>query len=231
MSDPRILLLDEATSALDTQSEGVVQNALDKAAAGRTTITIAHRLSTIKDADRIFVMGDGVILEQGTHGELLSRDGAYARLVHAQKLRETKEREAGADDDTLEGSDADAAAGEEHDAIEKAARDEVPLGRKETGSRSVASEILEQRRAAEGEKMQQHSLPYLFMRVGRLNRDVWSWYTLGSCFAIVTGMVYPAFGIVFGADVFSCSGLVNNADRWYFQVAQSSRSSRPTHMP
>ncbi len=63
VSDPRILLLDEATSALDTQSEGVVQNALDKASAGRTTIAIAHRLSTIKDADQIYVMGGAVLLE------------------------------------------------------------------------------------------------------------------------------------------------------------------------
>ncbi|KAF9230695.1 P-loop containing nucleoside triphosphate hydrolase protein, partial [Melanogaster broomeanus] len=65
VSNPRILLLNEATSALDTQSEGIVQDALDKAAAGRTTITIAHRLSTIKDADCIYVMGDGLVLEQG----------------------------------------------------------------------------------------------------------------------------------------------------------------------
>ena len=92
VSNPKILLLDEATSALDTQSEDIVQDALDKAAAGktficllvqpsyfislgRTTITIAHRLSTIKDADCIFVMGDGLVLEQGTHSELLSAQG------------------------------------------------------------------------------------------------------------------------------------------------------------
>ncbi|KAF9242528.1 P-loop containing nucleoside triphosphate hydrolase protein [Melanogaster broomeanus] len=74
VSDPPILLLDEATSALDTQSEGIVQDALDKAAAGRTTITIAHRLSTIKDADCIYVMGDGIVLEQGTHAKLLGLD-------------------------------------------------------------------------------------------------------------------------------------------------------------
>ncbi|KIJ98323.1 hypothetical protein K443DRAFT_123728 [Laccaria amethystina LaAM-08-1] len=74
-------VLDEATSALDTQSEGIVQDALDKAAAGRTTITIAHRLSTIKDASVVFVMGNGLIVEQGTHNELLQTNGAYARLA------------------------------------------------------------------------------------------------------------------------------------------------------
>ena len=86
VSDPRILLLDEATSALDTQSEGIVQDALDKAAAGRTTITIAHRLSTIKDADCIYVMGEGMVLEKGTHAELLADENStYSRLVNAQR--------------------------------------------------------------------------------------------------------------------------------------------------
>ncbi|KAJ3357639.1 Multidrug resistance protein 1 [Entophlyctis luteolus] len=88
MRDPKILLLDEATSALDTESERVVQVALDSAARNRTTIVVAHRLSTIKNADLIVVMGDGQIIEQGTHNELLDRKGAYADLVAAQALRE-----------------------------------------------------------------------------------------------------------------------------------------------
>ncbi|OTA66793.1 ABC transporter [Hypoxylon sp. EC38] len=86
VSDPKILLLDEATSALDTKSEGVVQAALEAAAEGRTTITIAHRLSTIKDAHNIVVMSKGTIVEQGTHAQLLERDGAYAKLVSAQEI-------------------------------------------------------------------------------------------------------------------------------------------------
>ncbi|KAF8506439.1 P-loop containing nucleoside triphosphate hydrolase protein [Gautieria morchelliformis] len=222
VSDPRILLLDEATSALDTQSEGVVQNALDKAAAGRTTITIAHRLSTIKDADQIFVMGEGVVVERGTHSQLLQSDGAYARLVQAQKLREGNEREAGRDDDTLEGSDAN----EEQDAIEKEAQEEVPLGRRETGSRSLASEILEKRKVEERHKEKIYSLPYLFMRMGRINRETWNWYSIGTCFAIMTGMVYPAFGIVYGGAIqtFQLSGhdLRVQMDRnalWFFLIS------------
>lgn len=88
ISNPKMLLLDEATSALDSQSEGVVQNALDVAAQGRTTIVIAHRLSTIKGADNIVVLNQGAIVEQGTHDELLSRKAAYFDLVEAQRLRD-----------------------------------------------------------------------------------------------------------------------------------------------
>ncbi len=86
-----VLLLDEATSALDTKSEGVVQAALENAAAGRTTITIAHRLSTIKDAHNIVVMSNGQIVEQGTHDDLVEKEGAYFRLVSAQNIAAAEE--------------------------------------------------------------------------------------------------------------------------------------------
>jgi ATP-binding cassette, subfamily B (MDR/TAP), member 1 len=86
ISNPRILILDEATSALDTESEGIVQAAMEKASRGRTTIMIAHRLSTIKGADNIVVMAKGAIVEQGTHNDLLSKGGMYKELVERQKL-------------------------------------------------------------------------------------------------------------------------------------------------
>jgi ATP-binding cassette subfamily B (MDR/TAP) protein 1 len=87
--DPRILLLDEATSALDSESEKVVQAALDAASQGRTTIAVAHRLSTIHKADMIYMLDKGQIVEQGTHNELLSRKGRYFELVNLQSLSKT----------------------------------------------------------------------------------------------------------------------------------------------
>ena len=84
VKDAPILLLDEATSALDTETERQVQAALGRLKQGRTTVVIAHRLSTIVDADSIFVMEDGRVVETGTHGELLARGGAYSRLYNLQ---------------------------------------------------------------------------------------------------------------------------------------------------
>ena len=80
LRNPAILLLDEATSALDSESEKIVQDALDAAQEGRTSITIAHRLSTIKDVDVIFVIQKGEVAEHGNHEELLELQGIYYKL-------------------------------------------------------------------------------------------------------------------------------------------------------
>ncbi|PWM38283.1 MAG: ABC transporter ATP-binding protein [Clostridiales bacterium] len=90
LNDPKILILDEATSALDTETEYQIQEALARLIKGRTTFAIAHRLSTLRGADRLFVIDQHRIIEQGTHNELLHRKGAYYKLVMAQlKMKET----------------------------------------------------------------------------------------------------------------------------------------------
>ena len=175
VSDPRILLLDEATSALDTQSEGIVQDALDKATAGRTTITIAHRLSTIKDADCIYVMGEGLVLEKGTHAELLAdENSAYSRLVNAQKLRETEEEEDG--NRTAAVSVVDEKVVEKEDLL-------VRKGTILSISSGLARKRNDERRQEEIDE-NKYSIPYLFMRIGLLNREGLWRYAVASVFAI-----------------------------------------------
>jgi ATP-binding cassette, subfamily B, bacterial len=84
LADPAIVILDEATAHLDSEAEVHIQEALAAALAGRTSLVIAHRLSTIVNADRILVIDDGRVVEQGTHAELLAAGGLYADLYHTQ---------------------------------------------------------------------------------------------------------------------------------------------------
>ena len=86
LRNPDILILDEATSALDTESEKLVQDALNNLLKGRTSVVIAHRLSTIHNADKIIVVDHGRIAEQGTHAELMARNGIYAKLIEMQSF-------------------------------------------------------------------------------------------------------------------------------------------------
>ena len=86
LKNPPLLILDEATSALDTESERLVQEALDRLMKNRTTLVIAHRLSTIRNADQICVMHEGKIVERGTHDELIAMNRYYKKLVDMQKF-------------------------------------------------------------------------------------------------------------------------------------------------
>ena len=86
LKNPPILILDEATAALDTESERIVQEALERLMSSRTTIAIAHRLSTIRNADEIIVMDEGRIVERGKHAELIAKNGYYKKLNDMQSL-------------------------------------------------------------------------------------------------------------------------------------------------
>lgn len=204
VSDPKILLLYEATSALDTKSEGVVQAALEVAAAGRTTITIAHRLSTIKDADNIVVMTEGRIVEQGTHNELLAKRAAYFGLVEAQKIAETQElpveeqEEIDAQDDKLVRQQTKGSAYEE-DPDDKNIANKL---NRTASSKSQSSIALGQRRTA-GE--QHDSLWTLIKLIGSFNFTEWHYMLVGLFFSIICGGGNPVQAVFFAKEIISLS--------------------------
>ncbi|KAK8124828.1 ABC transporter [Apiospora kogelbergensis] len=187
VSDPKILLLDEATSALDTKSEGVVQAALEVAAAGRTTITIAHRLSTIRDAHNIVVMSRGAIIEQGTHAALLEKQGAYFNLVNAQNIAAVNE---------LTAEEQEAIDAQEEALIRKAsAKNEGYIEdpddnireklNRSTTQASASSRVLQSRKAAEEEH--KYGLWTLVSLIASFNKEEWKLMVWGCFWAIICG--------------------------------------------
>ncbi|NXW69143.1 MDR1 protein, partial [Hirundo rustica] len=181
--NPKILLLDEATSALDTQSESIVQAALDKARAGRTTIVIAHRLSTIRTADTIAGFEKGVVVEQGTHSELMLQKGLYYSLVMQQVransftyfLCFTKLSNGG----WSHFLSLVPAEGFQHftQRVHCSRPNEYPLS---------------------GELYEENLPAVSYLKILALNKPEWFYVLLGVIAAAVIGAVHPAFAVIFG---------------------------------
>ncbi|XP_069110403.1 phosphatidylcholine translocator ABCB4-like isoform X2 [Argopecten irradians] len=180
--DPRILLLDEATSALDTESESIVQEALDKARAGRTTVVVAHRLSTIKTADTIAGFRDGDIVEQGTHEQLMQKQGVYQQLVTLQ----TKKYDA-----------------EEDELIEEYVVTEKKSSKMLKTQKSVvdAQKLEGVKSDKEADKKEEDLLEPSFKRIMRLNSPEWYLIVIGCIASLLFGGVQPCFAIIFSSII------------------------------
>ncbi|NXJ75962.1 MDR1 protein, partial [Trogon melanurus] len=183
--NPKILLLDEATSALDTQSESIVQAALDKARAGRTTIVIAHRLSTIRTADTIAAFENGVVVEQGTHSELMLQKGVYYSLV-MQQVREN------------------VVVFFPHFARFAAEVLAYEAAKLQISSVFAHSECIDRAfrslpRQFTTRTPTEENLPAVsYSRILALNRPEWVYILFGVIAAAIIGGVHPAFAVIFG---------------------------------
>nr|XP_012306296.1 phosphatidylcholine translocator ABCB4 isoform X5 [Aotus nancymaae] len=183
--NPKILLLDEATSALDTESEAEVQAALDKAREGRTTIVIAHRLSTVRNADVIAGFEDGVIVEQGSHSELMKKEGVYFKLVNMQ----TSGSQIQSEEFELNG--------------EKAATGMAPNGWKSRLFRHSTQKNLKNSRLCQNsldveiDGLEANVPPVSFLKVLKLNKTEWPYFVVGTVCAIANGGLQPAFSVIF----------------------------------
>jgi len=183
ISDPKILLLDEATASLDVKAEDVVQDALSEISVDRTTLVIAHKLATVQKADKIIVMANGAIVEQGTHLALLKKDGYYAALVAAQDL-------GGVDDEKAELRDPKNH-GNEYDDIDRP-----------TSSHKSNSIVPEAPQAnLESTELNAGTLNYSLLRciiimfAEQKNCGFWFALATGSC--IIGGATYPAQALLF----------------------------------
>uniref|UniRef100_H2ZPC0 Bile salt export pump n=1 Tax=Ciona savignyi TaxID=51511 RepID=H2ZPC0_CIOSA len=191
--NPKVLLLDEATSALDTKSESVVQQALEKASAGRTTVVVAHRLSTIRSADKIFAFHEGQIMEEGSHEELLLiKDGVYSNLINMQAGRESEE------------SEEKDSAGES--AVEETAEKDDTPEQDDIGQNLVSSND-EQTRVDNKEEEEEDVPDVSFGRIIAMNKPEWYYMAAGCVFAAIAGAADPVNAILFAEvlTVFSLS--------------------------
>ncbi|KXN72413.1 P-loop containing nucleoside triphosphate hydrolase protein [Conidiobolus coronatus NRRL 28638] len=223
VKDPKILLLDEATSALDSKSEHVVQDALDRAAKGRTTIVIAHRLATIKNADKIVVMDRGQIIEMGNHHELMQLEGGvYRKLVDIQNVKQAQigqvsekaphqEEHEHIDPEDLEMRDAVIEGDNGEISIVK-----IPTKRSLTDvAKIIRTKSIHETPSAPAPKQ---SVSYLARRVFSINKTEWKELILGVIGACGQGCIFPSFAIIFSGilNAFNQTGAKLDSDVSYW---------------
>lgn len=184
ISDPKVLLFDEATSALDPRAEKVVQNALNRVSANKTTLIIAHKLATVMAADNIAVMANGKVVEQGTHEELSAREGLYAAMVRAQDLG------ANAQDSDFDGIDEESNTEE----LDKTAHPNVSLQRSQSETKdSIPDSKIELLTAG----TVGYSLFKCILIMLKEHPDLYKWYALVAIIYLVVGGTYPAQALLF----------------------------------
>ncbi|XP_073437562.1 phosphatidylcholine translocator ABCB4-like isoform X4 [Dendrobates tinctorius] len=216
VQNPKILLLDEATSALDTQSEALVQAALDKARAGRTIIMIAHRLSTIKTADIIAGIHDGRVVEQGTHRELIKKNGIY----HSLLMLQNEGKGSHAEDTGLESSfdNESSVAAFDISKIEDEENFQPTLQDVENMLAPIKSGNFKNgsiRRKSKGDPSEKKTSRKkygvtdkdcdasmaLLRRILKLNKPEWLCILIGLIFAAISGVIIPLFGIILSKSI------------------------------
>ncbi|KFO56227.1 Multidrug resistance protein 1, partial [Corvus brachyrhynchos] len=194
--NPKILLLDEATSALDTESESVVQAALDKAREGRTTVVVAHRLSTVRNADLIAVFNGGVITEQGNHAKLLERKGIYHKLVNMQAIE--AEVPPSEDDENAHSA--------KNSGSEPEFEESLTTGLRRRSTRRSMKKPGEQNNGPDEEKT---SPVTSFLKIMKLNKTEWPYFVAGTLCAIINGGLQPAFAVIFSKII----GIFSETDK------------------
>ena len=193
ISDPKVLLLDEATSALDPRAERIVQNALNRVSANKTTLVIAHKLATVMAADNIAVMSNGRVIEQGTHSELLERDGLYAAMVRAQDL--------GAEAGELKHREDSDEEGYEKETLDRV----VTLERTQSEALPKASEREIEHLTAGTVGYSLGKCIYIMLKE---HPDLYIWYLLIVFGSLIAGGSFPAQAILFShlINVFTLEG-------------------------